>query len=124
MRPAGSIVNTASTAGHVASARLAPYIASKHAVIGLTKAAALEAAERGIRVNAICPGPLTGRMMARIEAAGVRPTTTDEVDPALIPLGRYGDPEEIAEVVAFLLSSRASFITGASYLADGGRTIG
>ena len=125
MRNGGSIVNTASTAGHVGSAGLGAYVASKHAVIGLTKTAALEAADREVRVNAVCPGPVQGQMMRRIDITGVRATATaGEVDSASIPLGRYGHPSEIAQVVTFLLSSRASFITGASYLVDGGRTIG
>jgi len=121
----GSIVNTASTAGTVGGGGLAAYVASKHAVIGLTKTAALEVAERGIRVNALCPGRISGRMMSRIDsssdalaATGAASTRPD------IPLGRYATPEEVAATAIFLLSDHSSYTTGSSYFVDGGRTIG
>lgn len=121
MAEGGAIVNTASVAGVVGAAGLGPYVASKHAVIGLTRTAALEAAGRGIRVNAVLPGRVAGRMMDRIDAAVQ--ARADAVG-AVIPAGRYGAPDEIAHVVLFLLSGASSYVTGSSYVVDGGRTIG
>lgn len=116
----GSIVNTASVAGVVGAPMLAPYIASKHAVIGLTRTGALECADRAIRVNAVLPGRVEGRMMARIDAAAEgAPQVRD-----IVPLGRYARPAEVAEVVLFLLSDHSSYVTGACYSVDGGRTVG
>lgn len=120
----GAIVNTASVAGLVGTPGMAPYVASKHAVIGLTKAAAGEVARRGVRVNAVCPGPIDTEMMRRVEAQ-VNPS-----DPAAVarryqaglPSGRYGSAEEVANVVLFLCSELASNVSGAQYVIDGGRT--
>lgn len=120
----GSIVNTASTAGFVGNPGIAPYCASKHAVIGLTKAVSGEVARQGIRVNAVCPGPVDTRMIHSLEEQ------RDPADPAgvgrryqgAIPIGRYATVEEIAATVMFLSSDLASAITGAQYLVDGGRT--
>jgi NAD(P)-dependent dehydrogenase (short-subunit alcohol dehydrogenase family) len=120
----GAIVNTASVAGLVGTPGMAPYVASKHAVIGLTKAAAGEVARSGLRINAVCPGPIDTEMMRRVEAQ------IDPSDPAAVgrryraglPSGRYGTAEEVANVVLFLCSDLASNINGAQYVIDGGRT--
>jgi len=113
----GSIVNISSTYGHTGAAGASLYSASKHAVEGLTKSAALEAAPSGVRVN-VAPGPIDTGMLKRF-------TGTDERKAGLVakvPLKRMGRPEEIAQTIAFLASDTASFITGASYLVDGGKT--
>ena len=120
----GAIVNTASIAGLVASPGMPAYVASKHAVIGLTKTAAGEVGRSGVRVNAVCPGPIDTRMIHALEAV------LNPDDPAAvgaryqssIPLGRYGTAEEVANIVQFLCSDLASNITGAHYVVDGGRT--
>jgi NAD(P)-dependent dehydrogenase (short-subunit alcohol dehydrogenase family) len=120
----GSVVNTASVAGLVASPGMSAYVASKHAVIGLTKTAAGEVGRAGVRVNAVCPGPIDTRMIHALEAQ------LNPDDPAAvgrgyqnnIPIGRYGTAEEIANLVIFLSSDLAGNITGAQYVADGGRT--
>lgn len=110
----GSIVNTASIMGQVAAERLAAYVASKHGVVGLTKCAALDYAKHGIRINAIAPGYVDTPML-RFKNDAER-----EALAAKHPLGRLGKPEEIAELVVWLASERASFITGAYYPIDGG----
>jgi NAD(P)-dependent dehydrogenase (short-subunit alcohol dehydrogenase family) len=120
----GAIVNTASVAGLVGTPGISAYVASKHAVIGLTKTASGEVARQGIRVNAVCPGPIDTRMIHSLEAQ------IDPADPASVgrryqsalPVGRYGTAEEVANVVLFLCSDLASNITGAQYVVDGGRT--
>lgn len=120
----GCIVNTASIAGLNGAIGLAPYAASKHAVIGLTKTAALESAEMGVRVNAICPGLVNTRMLHAIEE-GRTPENTNLMREKLLaksPMNRYARPEEIAELVLFLASYHASFITGSCYVIDGGVT--
>jgi len=123
-RRSGAIVNTASVAGLIGSPGLGPYIASKHAVVGLTKTAALEYAEWGIRVNAICPAPIHTRMMRSIEegAAPGRGKEMQKQYKAAIPMKRYGEPHEVAQLVLFLASDQASYITGAAYPIDGGMT--
>ncbi|HEY1931766.1 MAG TPA: glucose 1-dehydrogenase [Acetobacteraceae bacterium] len=120
----GAVVNTASVAGLVASPGMPAYVASKHAVIGLTKTAAGEVARSGVRVNAVCPGPIDTRMIHSLESM-LNPTDPGSVGTRYqsnIPLGRYGTADEIANLVLFLCSDLASNITGAQYVADGGRT--
>ena len=120
----GAIVNTASVAGLVATPGMPAYVASKHAVIGLTKTAAGEVARQGIRVNAVCPGPVDTRMIHSLEAQ-LNPADPEAVSrryQSAIPLGRYVTAEEIANTVLFLCSDLAAAITGAQYVVDGGRT--
>lgn len=119
----GAIVNTASIAGLLGTAGLIAYGASKHAVVGMTKSAATELAPAGIRVNAVCPSPIETRMMRSIEA-GINPDDPENVKKLMtesLPMGRYGEPEEVAALVAFLASDDASYITGGIYPIDGGR---
>jgi NAD(P)-dependent dehydrogenase (short-subunit alcohol dehydrogenase family) len=113
----GSIVNVSSTYGRAGAPGAALYVASKHAVEGLTKAAALEAAGSGVRVNVIAPGPIETGMLNRF-------TGTDERKAGLVagvPLKRVGRPEEIAQTIVFVASDKASYITGASIAVDGGK---
>ena len=114
----GAIVNTASVAGLVGSRLLSAYVASKHAVVGLTKAAALEYAQDGIRVNAVCPGIIDTPMMDRLIAG----RETDEDMHTRQPIGRLGTPAEVAETVAWLCSDAASLVTGIAMAVDGGLT--
>ncbi len=119
----GAVVNTASVAGLSASINMSAYVASKHAVIGLTKVAAGEVGGNGVRVNTVCPGPIDTRMVHDI-ARQVSPNDPGSVAARYaggIPLGRYGTAEEVANVVLFLCSGLASNITGAQYVVDGGR---
>jgi NAD(P)-dependent dehydrogenase (short-subunit alcohol dehydrogenase family) len=120
----GAVVNTGSTAGLVGTARMPIYVASKHAVLGLTKSVAAEVGPQGIRVNAVCPGPIDTRMIRDLERqiAPNRPESVEEAYVAGIPLRRYGQAEEVANVVLFLCSGLAGNITGAQYVIDGGRT--
>ncbi len=120
----GSIINTSSVAGTVGAPGLAAYSASKHAIIGLTRTAAGEVGRQGVRVNAICPGPIETRMIHSIEAM-INPEHPEAVgasNTARNPMGRYGRPEEVARLVVFLASDAASYLNGGVYLADGGRT--
>ncbi|MBF6558832.1 MAG: SDR family oxidoreductase [Candidatus Binataceae bacterium] len=113
----GAIVNTASVAGLVGFQGLGAYTASKHGVIGLTKTAALEFAQKKIRVNCVCPGVIQTPMVARLMDSG----TMNEQDMVLgEPIGRLGQPEEIAEGVVWLMSDAASFVTGHPLVIDGG----
>ena len=120
----GAVVNTASVAGLVGTPGMSAYVASKHAVIGLTKSAAGEVARAGVRVNAVCPGPIDTRMIHSIEAQinPADPAAVEKSYHAALPLGRYGTADEIANLVLFLCSDYASNINGAQYVADGGRT--
>ncbi len=120
----GAIVNTASTAGLMGSPGMNAYVASKHAVLGLTKTASGEVARQGIRVNAVCPGPIDTRMIHDLEKQ-LNPSDPGKVEStyqASIPIGRYGTAEEVANTVLFLCSDLAGNITGAHFVVDGGRT--
>ena len=120
----GAVVNTASVAGLVATPGMPAYVASKHAVIGLTKTAAGEVARQGVRVNAVCPGPVDTRMIHSLEQQ-INPGDPSSVArryQAAMPTGRYTTPDEIANMVLFLCSDLASNITGGQYVVDGGRT--
>jgi NAD(P)-dependent dehydrogenase (short-subunit alcohol dehydrogenase family) len=108
----GAIVNTASSAGLVAMPALPAYVASKHGVAGLTKAAALDYAKSGIRVNAVCPGFIDTPLVQR---AGATQAGADKY----VPTGRIGRPEEVAEAVLWLCSDAASYVTGALLSVDG-----
>jgi NAD(P)-dependent dehydrogenase (short-subunit alcohol dehydrogenase family) len=116
----GSIINISSTYGHKGAAYASVYVASKHAVEGLTKSAALEAASSGVRVNAVAPGPTDTGMLDRF-------TGTPENKAALVasvPVGRIGKPAEIAPMIVFLASDAASFVTGEIVSVDGGKSAG
>jgi NAD(P)-dependent dehydrogenase (short-subunit alcohol dehydrogenase family) len=110
----GAIVNTGSIAGLIGLVTSSAYVAAKHGVVGLTKTAALEYAEAGIRVNAVCPGFIKTRMTEETMRR------RGETILAQIPVKRMGNPEEIAEMVVWLCSDRASYVTGAAYNVDGG----
>jgi NAD(P)-dependent dehydrogenase (short-subunit alcohol dehydrogenase family) len=115
----GSIINMSSVAGLIGAPKTAPYCASKHAVIGLTKAAALEVANKRIRVNAVCPSYTDTPMVSALLED--QPRLTENVQ-QMSPMRRLGHPEEIAEAILWLASPKASFINGVALAADGGFT--
>ena len=131
-RGGGSIVITSSTAGIGGTPEMSAYGASKHAVIGLMRTAALEYAPDGIRVNTVNPAPIETRMMRSIEEMRVAAmddskVTTDVIKQSAadrLPLQRYGEPEEVARLMLFLSSDDSSFCTGGVYMVDGGRSAG
>lgn len=110
----GSVVNTSSMLGLVATQNRAAYVTSKHAVTGLSKAAALDYAQQNIRVNSVHPGYIETPLISHID---------QQMLIQKHPIGRLGTPQEVAELICFLLSDQASFITGAQYVIDGGYTI-
>lgn len=112
----GSIVNIASILGSVATPQAASYIAAKHGVVGLTKAAALEYAPRGIRINSVGPGYIDTPLLNALPEDALTGLM------GLHPVGRLGTPDEVAALTCFLLSDEASFITGSYHLVDGGYT--
>jgi NAD(P)-dependent dehydrogenase (short-subunit alcohol dehydrogenase family) len=120
----GSIIVTSSTAGLAGIAGVAPYVASKHAVNGLVKTAALELGPHGIRVNAIAPGPIDNRMMRSLEQQRnpEDPDAQRRARAAAQPLGRYGTNEEVAALALFLASEESSYCTGTVHAVDGGFT--
>lgn len=120
----GSICNTASMGGLRGGMNFSPYVASKHAVVGLTRSVAQEAAPYGIRVNAVAPGHIDTRMARNLTvlANPEDPAAAFEARAATIPLKRYGTPEEVANLIAFLLSDEASYITGTISSVDAGLT--
>ncbi len=118
----GSIINTSSVAGLMGSPDLSPYVASKHAVVGLTKSAAVELAKENIRVNSIHPAPIDTRMMESIElmlSPEDRAAARTGFE-SVVPMGRYGRAEEVAKLVLFLASDESSYTTGAQYTVAGG----
>ncbi|CUR58907.1 putative Levodione reductase [metagenome] len=117
----GAVVNTSSTGGVVGATNMAGYIASKHAVVGLTRAAALEWAARNVRVNAVCPGPMEGRMMDSI-AAGLGVPDVESIVSAKIPIQRLATADEVARTVLFLLGDESTYTTGSAVVVDGGRS--
>ena len=116
----GAIVNCSSLGGLVGLPGRAAYHAAKHGVLGLTKSAALEYAERGIRINAVCPGTISTPMVERMVASG---DLNEEEAVKLLPIGRFGRSEEVAATVVWLCSPAASFIIGQAIAVDGGYTI-
>ncbi len=123
-RGGGSIIITSSIAGVKGGARVAPYVTSKHAVIGLMKSAAKELAGEKIRINTVNPAPVETRMMRSLEQ-GMAPGAPAQAKASIeasIPMGRYAQPDDIAKVMLFLASDDSEFITGSVYMADGGLT--
>ena len=116
----GSIINVSSTAGHLGFPGASIYVASKHAVEGLTKSAALETAGTGVRVNAVAPGPIETPMLNRF----VGSEENKQGFLQHIPLKRAGTPDEVAQAILFLASDKASYVTGQSIGVDGGRLAG
>jgi len=114
----GSIINISSTYGHLGARGAAVYSASKHAVEGLTKSAALEAAGSGVRINAVAPGPTDTEMLDRFTGSAERKAGLV----ASVPLQRMGEPDEIADAIVFLASSKSSFTTGLVLSVDGGKS--
>lgn len=119
----GAIINMASVAATIGIPGAAVYVASKHAVLGLTRSAALEYAQQGIRVNVISPGTVETEMVQRHVGLPEENSQARQIFTNLHPMKRIASPEEIASAVVFLASDGASFITGANLAADGGWTV-
>jgi 3alpha(or 20beta)-hydroxysteroid dehydrogenase len=121
-RGKGAIVNTSSIVGFTGGRNINAYTASKHAVIGLTKAAAVELAPHNIRVNAVCPSPTATEMMFKLERelSPSDPASIRAAFAASSPMNRYGEPVEVAAAVAWLCSDGASYVTGIALPIDGG----
>jgi NAD(P)-dependent dehydrogenase (short-subunit alcohol dehydrogenase family) len=115
----GAIVNTSSSAGVTGIANVALYTASKHAVVGLTKASALELAPAGIRVNAVAPGPVNTGLLHRMIAGKIDVS----VIAGGVPMGRVSEPREAAAAILWLCSDAASYVTGHTLVVDGGLTV-
>ncbi|GGG43202.1 short chain dehydrogenase [Croceivirga lutea] len=126
MNDGGSVIITSSVAGLKGFEGLAPYVASKHAVVGIMRSAALEFASRKIRVNTIHPGPVNNEMMRRIEKdiSPENPNQAKSGFESAVPFGRYAESKEIAQTVLFLASEQSKFITGCTHLIDGGMLAG
>ena len=121
-RGGGAIVITSSVAGIHGSPGVSPYVTSKHAVIGMMRSAALECAPLNIRVNTVNPAPVETRMMRSLEE-GIMPGDAETAHDAIagnIPLGRYGEPDDVANLMCFLAGNEAEFLTGGVYMVDGG----
>ena len=121
-KKSGSIINTSSVAGFIGSPGMAPYIASKHALLGITKSAALESAAYNVRVNAVCPGPVDNNMMRKIEskAAPDTPEAVKEGFAKEIPFGKYASNLDVVNTILFLASDLSEYLTGTAHRVDGG----
>ncbi len=118
----GAIINTASLGAYIGTRNLGPYTASKHAVLGLTRSTALEVARKGVRINAVCPGPVDTPMLREIESAQA-PGADESLRAkraSSIPDGRYAEPEEVANLMVYLASDYASHVTGQGIQINGG----
>lgn len=121
-KKSGSVINTSSVAGFIGSPGMAPYVASKHALLGINKCAAIESAPYNVRVNAVCPGPVDNDMMRNIEkkAAPDAPEVAKENLSKDIPFGKYASNLDIANTILFLSSDLTEYITGTALRVDGG----
>jgi len=121
----GAVVNLASNFGLVGKERIPAYVASKHGVVGLTKSAALDYARHGIRVNAVCPGPIDTPLLRKIaEDAGEQGAAMRREVEQSVPMGRVGKSDEVASAISWLCSDEAVFVTGTAFPVDGGFVVG